>query len=95
MLVLTRKPGEKVVLGGGITVTVLEAARDRVRIGVEAPDDVFILPGELACWVDPDGGTTEEEPAGLLADVGGLATLRDFVHELEQESEEWEAMGSP
>jgi carbon storage regulator len=52
MLVLSRKPGEKVVLGNNITVTVLEVVGNRVRIGIEAPEDVRILRGELACWLD-------------------------------------------
>jgi hypothetical protein len=36
MLALSRKPGEKIVIGGGITITVLEAHGDRVRVGIEA-----------------------------------------------------------
>jgi carbon storage regulator len=58
MLVLSRKRGEKLVIGNGITVTVVEVVGNRVRLGIEAPDDVRILRGELAWWqddqVDPD-----------------------------------------
>jgi carbon storage regulator len=50
MLVLSRKPGEKIVIGKGITVTIVELAGNRVRIGVDAPDQLRILRGELACW---------------------------------------------
>ena len=49
MLVLTRRPGEKVVIGDGITVTVVEVRGNRVRVGIEAPGQVRILRGELAC----------------------------------------------
>ena len=49
MLVMTRRPGEKVVIGNGITVTVVEVRGDRVRVGIEAPGQVRILRGELAC----------------------------------------------
>ena len=49
MLVLSRKPGEKVVLGNGITLTVVEVRGDRVRLAVDAPDPVRILRAELAC----------------------------------------------
>jgi carbon storage regulator len=52
MLVLSRKPGEKIVIEGGITVTVVEVKGNKVRIGIEAPDDVRILRSELACWQD-------------------------------------------
>jgi carbon storage regulator len=61
MLVLTRKPGEKVVIGGGITVTVLEVIGSRIRLGVDAPDDVRILRGELACWLEADAGHIDPE----------------------------------
>jgi carbon storage regulator len=46
MLVLTRKPGEKVVIGGDITVTIIRAGRGRIRLGVEAPDGIEILRAE-------------------------------------------------
>jgi carbon storage regulator len=48
MLVLSRKLGEKVVIGGGITLTVVEVRRDRVRLGFDAPEQVRILRAELA-----------------------------------------------
>ena len=50
MLVLNRKPGEKVVIGNGITVTVVAVTGIGVRLGFDAPKQVRILRGELACW---------------------------------------------
>ena len=47
MLVLSRKPGEKLVIGQDITITVLEANGNRVRLGIEAPADVSIVRAEL------------------------------------------------
>jgi carbon storage regulator len=47
MLVLSRKPCEKVAIGGGITITVVAVIGGRVKIGIEAPADVAILRGEL------------------------------------------------
>ena len=47
MLVLTRKRGEAVVIGDGITVTVLEVQGDRVRLGFNAPVDVPIHRQEI------------------------------------------------
>jgi carbon storage regulator CsrA len=61
MLVLTRKLGEKVVIGNGITITVVEVQGNRVRVGIEAPDDVRILRAELACWVEKPAES--DEPA--------------------------------
>jgi carbon storage regulator len=47
MLVLSRKPGEKVVISGDITVTVVSVIANKVRIGIDAPDQVRILRAEL------------------------------------------------
>jgi len=64
MLVLSRKPGEKVIIGDGITLTVVEVKGNRVRIGIDAPDDVRILRAELDCWQDE--GACGEEPANQM-----------------------------
>ena len=42
MLVLSRKNGESVDIGGGITVTVVEIRGDKVRLGISAPRDVAV-----------------------------------------------------
>ena len=42
MLVLSRKHGEAIVIGNGITVTVLAVDGDRVKLGVAAPVEVPI-----------------------------------------------------
>jgi carbon storage regulator CsrA len=52
MLVLSRKPGQKIVIEGGITITVVEVKGNQVRIGIDAPADIRILRAELNCWQD-------------------------------------------
>ncbi|ALE93467.1 hypothetical protein AOC05_15960 [Arthrobacter alpinus] len=48
MLVLTRKIGEKIVIGNNITITILDGGRgDGVRIGIDAPRDVSIHRSEV------------------------------------------------
>jgi len=47
MLVLTRKPGETVVLGNSIRVTVIESSSGTVRLGFEAPEEVSIYREEI------------------------------------------------
>jgi carbon storage regulator len=61
MLVLNRKSGEKVVIGNDITVTVLDVVGGRIRLGIHAPDDVRILRGELACWLEADAGKRDPD----------------------------------
>jgi carbon storage regulator len=53
MLVLSRKPGEQIVIGNDIRVTVVEIKGGRVKIGIEAPDDVAIFRSELRDWLEP------------------------------------------
>ncbi len=47
MLVLTRKVGEKLVIGDTIVVSVVEVGRGSVRLGVEAPQNVSIFRFEV------------------------------------------------
>lgn len=42
MLVLTRLLNESIVIGRGITVTVVAVKGDRVRIGINAPPDIEV-----------------------------------------------------
>ncbi len=54
MLVLTRRPGESIAIGDGIRVTVVEVSGDRVKVGIEAPQDVVILRQELCEAVEAE-----------------------------------------
>ena len=47
MLVLSRKVGEMLIIGGNITVKVVRIQGNRITLGIEAPSDVKILRGEL------------------------------------------------
>jgi carbon storage regulator len=47
MLVLSRKTGETLRIGRDIRLMVVRIDRDRVRLGIEAPENVRIVRGEL------------------------------------------------
>jgi carbon storage regulator len=47
MLVLSRKEGERLIVGDQIVVTVTRISGNRVTLGIEAPRDVRIVRGEL------------------------------------------------
>ena len=47
MLILSRRPGEKLRLNDDVIITVLEVKGKQVRIGVEAPADVAIHREEI------------------------------------------------
>jgi len=47
MLILSRKIGEKVMIGDDISVSVIEIRGDQVRIGVDAPKSVKVFRQEV------------------------------------------------
>jgi len=56
MLVLSRRVGEKIEIGNGITVTVLRVTGKTVRIGIEAPNSVPVRRSEITLdqrWPSP------------------------------------------
>lgn len=87
MLVLTRKIGEKIVIGGNIVVTVLDGGRgEGVRIGIDAPRDVTIHRSEVVDAVSASNleavegsaasaASTEETPEQLILAALGMGAL--------------------
>jgi carbon storage regulator CsrA len=47
MLVLSRKVGQKIVLGDDVVLVINRIAGNRVSIGIQAPEHVRIVRGEL------------------------------------------------
>ena len=47
MLTLTRRPGERIVIGDGIEIEVLAVHGGRARLGIRAPRETSVVRGEL------------------------------------------------
>ena len=47
MLVLSRKASERIRLGESIVITVVGISGDKVKLGIQAPQDVLVLREEL------------------------------------------------
>ena len=47
MLVLSRRPGEEIIIDGNIRVTIVSAKGDRIRIGIDAPANVQVDRAEV------------------------------------------------
>ncbi len=60
MLVLSRKAGEKVVIGDGIILVVKRIHGQRVTFGIEAPESVRIVRGELPRFDDAPNGVAHQ-----------------------------------
>lgn len=65
MLVLSREVGEKIVIDGNITITVLSVRGNRVRLGIEAPAVIGIRRSEIEVQVPP--GTDRPESGSEAA----------------------------
>ncbi len=63
MLVLTRKQGQSVVIGGSIEVFVVEIRGEQVRLGIQAPRDVPVVRREVIDGVRPPADSTDEDGA--------------------------------
>ena len=61
MLVLTRKVGETVMIGDGVSLTVTRVDRDKVRLSFDAPEEVVILLRELYEQIIREGVREEVE----------------------------------
>jgi carbon storage regulator len=65
MLVLSRKPGERILIGSDVKITVIRIGPNSVRIGIDAPGHLNIVREEL-CLNDhaalATSGAVEHQP---------------------------------
>lgn len=64
MLIITRKPGERIMLGDDVVVEVIEVSGSSVRLGIAAPRSVPVYREEI--W-----NAVKEEEAGRAPTAGG------------------------
>ena len=76
MLVLSRKIGERVLIGENIAVTVVKMTSGGVRLGIEAPSEMPVVREELAVKMAAEQTTFSPRPAGKKDEVGEPASTR-------------------
>jgi len=59
MLVLTRKPGEQIIINGNIIVNVIKTHDNKVRLGISAPIETPIIRAELLRALAEAGATSD------------------------------------
>ena len=59
MLVLTRKQQQRIQIGDNVTITILRVKGQTVRVGIEAPEEIRVLRGELPATKDVVGEESE------------------------------------
>jgi carbon storage regulator len=66
MLIITRRPGEKVMVGEDIVVHVMEIVGNSVRVGIEAPRSVSVYREEIWHAVRAENvAAADADPADL------------------------------
>jgi carbon storage regulator len=73
VLVLTRKHGEKLLIGEDIVITVLDTRGDSVRLGIDAPRGVSIQRIEVVEAV------TEANLSATQTDPGAEERIKDLL----------------
>ncbi len=66
MLIITRRPGERIMIGNDITIEVMEVTGNTARIGISAPRSLPVYREEL--WT----AVKKENEAAAGADVDRL-----------------------
>jgi carbon storage regulator len=73
MLVLSRKEGERLVIGDNVIITVNRISGNRITLGIDAPREVRIVRGELEA---KDEARREQRPT----EMGHLTFEVDMTH---------------
>jgi carbon storage regulator len=66
MLILTRRPGERVFIGEDVLVTVMEVSGQTVRLGIAAPDGLPIYREEIWLAVKEENRAAAEAATDTL-----------------------------
>ena len=72
MLVLSRRPGESIMIGTDVVVTVLEVSGETVRIGVRAPREIAVHREEVFLALQEANRAAASSSAAELSALGGL-----------------------
>lgn len=67
MLILSRRPGDAILVEGGIRLVVIACDKRGVRLGIEAPPEVAIVREEIATLV-----ADENRRASAIPGANGL-----------------------
>src|SRR6201987_1639140 len=78
MLVLTRKSNQSIMIGDDVEVSVLSVMGEKVRIGIQAPQEIPVFRKEIYLEIHRDDGTV----ADSSLDDGTPAEVNDAIGDL-------------
>jgi carbon storage regulator len=68
MLILTRRIGEKLIVGGNVTVTILSIRGNQIRMGIDAPREVKVHREEIYKKIQAEQAEQAERKTSVLHD---------------------------
>ena len=77
MLVLSRKKNQSIVIDGGIEIQILQLKGGTVKIGINAPNDVRIVRGELEVYPEVVAMGSEEKESEDYAAIPATVKLNE------------------
>jgi carbon storage regulator len=78
MLVLTRKSNQSIMIGDDVEISVLSVMGEKVRIGIQAPQEIPVFRKEIYLEIHREDAPLE----GPLADEGVRAEVNDALNDL-------------
>lgn len=66
MLIITRRPGEKLMIGDDIVIEVIEVSGSSVRIGIQAPKSIPVYREEIYTAVKEENAAAATTGADAL-----------------------------
>jgi carbon storage regulator len=71
MLVLTRKSNQSIMIGDDVEVSVLSVMGEKVRIGIQAPQEIPVFRKEIYLEIHRDDDVLEEDMRAEVNDALG------------------------
>jgi carbon storage regulator len=81
MLVLTRKSNQSIMIGDDVEVSVLSVMGEKVRIGIQAPQEIPVFRKEIYLEIHRDEGAAS---AGATLDESAKAEVDDAIGDLHE-----------
>jgi carbon storage regulator len=71
MLVLTRKSNQSIMIGDDVEVSVLSVMGEKVRIGIQAPQEIPVFRKEIYLEIHREDSTLDQEVRAEVNDALG------------------------
>jgi carbon storage regulator len=65
MLILSRKIGERIIIGDDVVISIVEVRGDQVKLGIEAPRNVKVFRQEVFNSIQQENQRAAESPLNL------------------------------